>query len=87
MAKYKPGDQFTIEVEEIVHEDRFGDAVYSISNIDRRMTEEDLDVLIYAMVRTSKITKKEVAYNLGYADGVVAENERIRNVLFPFEEE
>lgn len=86
MAKYKPGDKFEIKIEEVVYEDKeTGDTLYEIANVGHRFWDEDLDVLISAMAKEKRITKKDVEYNIGYADGVVAENERIRSLLFPFE--
>lgn len=37
----------------------------------------------WSIVRQKKkgLQKKDVEYNIGYADGVVAENERIRSLL------
>lgn len=86
MAKYKPGDKFEIKIEKVVYEDD-GDALYEIANVGKRFWDEDLDILIDAMAKEKGITKKDVEYNIGYADGVVAENKRIRSLLFPFEEE
>lgn len=80
MAKYKPGDKFVIEIEEIVYEDD-GDALYQIANVNKCFWDEDLDILIDAMAKEKRITKKDIEYNIGYADGVVAENERIRSLL------
>lgn len=84
MAKYKPGDKFEIKIEEVVYEDD-GDVLYQIANVGKRFWDEDLDILIDAMAKEKRITKKDIEYNIGYADGVVAENERIRSLLFPFE--
>lgn len=80
MAKYKPGDKFEIKIEEVVYEDD-RDALYQIANVNKRFWDEDLDVLIDAMAKEKRITKKDIEYNIGYADGVVAENERIRSLL------
>lgn len=80
MAKYKPGDKFEIKIEEVVYEDD-GDALYQIANVNKRFWDEDLDILIDAMAKEKRITKKDIEYNIGYADGVVAENERIRSLL------
>ena len=80
MAKYKPGDKFEIKIEEVVYEDD-GDTLYQIANVNKRFWDEDLDILIDAMAKEKRITKKDVEYNIGYADGVVAENERIRSLL------
>lgn len=80
MAKYKPGDKFEIKIEEVVYEDD-GDALYQIANVGKRFWDEDLDILIDAMAKEKRITKKDIEYNIGYADGVVAENERIRSLL------
>lgn len=80
MAKYKPGDKFEIEIEEVVYEDD-GDTLYQIANVYKRFWDEDLDILIDAMAKEKRITKKDIEYNIGYADGVVAENERIRSLL------
>lgn len=84
MAKYKPGDKFEIKIEEVVYEDD-EDALYEIAGVSKRFWDEDLDMLIDAMAKEKRITKKDIEYNIGYADGVVAENERIRSLLFPFE--
>lgn len=84
MAKYKAGDKFEIKIEEVVYEDD-GDVLYQIANVGKRFWDEDLDILIDAMAKEKRITKKDIEYNIGYADGVVAENERIRSLLFPFE--
>lgn len=80
MAKYKPGDKFEIKIEEVVYED-YGDALYQIANVGHRFWDEDLDILMDAMAKEKRITKKDIEYNIGYADGVVAENERIRSLL------
>ena len=80
MAKYKPGDKFEIRIEEVVYEDD-GDTLYQIANVNKRFWDEDLDILIDAMAKEKRITKKDIEYNIGYADGVVAENERIRSLL------
>lgn len=80
MAKYKPGDKFEIKIEEVVYEDD-GDTLYQIANVNKRFWDEDLDILIDAMAKEKRITKKDIEYNIGYADGVVAENERIRSLL------
>lgn len=80
MAKYKPGDKFEIKIEKVVYEDD-GDALYQIANVGKRFWDEDLDILIDAMAKEKRITKKDIEYNIGYADGVVAENERIRSLL------
>lgn len=78
MTKYEPGDKFIIEIEE-----DFGDGNYSIDlneNSFLTLSEHQLDAL-------KSITRDSFDYDIGYADGVAAENERIRNVLFPFEED
>lgn len=80
MAKYKPGDKFEIKIEEVVYEDD-GDTLYQIANVNKRFWDEDLDILIDAMAKEKRITKKDIEYNIGYADGVMAENERIRSLL------
>lgn len=80
MAKYKPGDKFEIKIEEVVYEDD-GDALYQIANVNKRFWDEDLDILIDAMAKERGVTNKSLEYNIGYAEGVVAENERIRSLL------
>ena len=80
MTKYKPGDKFVIEIDEVL------EGVYDIpyvintgENLYLMLVEEQLDNL-------RCIAHDDTNYNLGYIDGVKAENERIRDLLFPFEE-
>lgn len=80
MTKYKPGDKFVIEIDEVL------EGVYDIpyvintgENSYLMLAEEQLDNL-------RCIAHDDTNYNLGYIDGVKAENERIRDLLFPFEE-
>lgn len=81
MTKYKPGDKFVIEIDEVL------EGVYDIpyvintgENSHLMLAEEQLDNL-------RCIAHDDTNYNLGYIDGVKAENERIRDLLFPFEED
>lgn len=81
MTKYKPGDKFVIEIDEVL--EGVYDTPYVINtgeNLYLMLTEEQLDNL-------RCIAHDDTNYNLGYIDGVKAENERIRDLLFPFEED
>ena len=83
MAKYKPGVKFVIEIDEILEGEYAYDTPYMINtgeNSYLMLTEEYLDSL-------KCIAHDDTNYNLGYIDGVKAENERIRDLLFPFEED
>lgn len=81
MTKYKPGDKFVIEIDEVLEGEYEYDTPYVINteNLYLVLAEEQLDNLRY-------IAHDDTNYNLGYIDGVKAENERIRDLLFPFEE-
>lgn len=80
MTKYKPGDKFVIEIDEVL--EGVYDIPYVINTGENSylvLAEEQLDNL-------RCIAHDDTNYNLGYIDGVKAENERIRDLLFPFEE-
>lgn len=81
MTKYKPGDKFVIEIDEVVEDE--DSTLYVINtgeNSYLELTEEQLNNL-------RCIAHDDTNYNLGYIDGVKAENERMRDLLFPFEED
>lgn len=81
MTKYKPGDKFVIEIDEVL--EGVYDIPYVINTGENSylvLAEEQLDNL-------RCIAHDDTNYNLGYIDGVKAENERIRDLLFPFEED
>ena len=82
MTKYKPGDKFVIEIDEVLEGEYEYDTPYVINteNLYLLLAEEQLDNL-------RCIAHDDTNYNLGYIDGVKAENERIRDLLFPFEED
>ena len=82
MTKYKPGDKFVIEIDEVLEGEYEYDTPYVINteNLYLVLAEEQLDHL-------RCIAHDDTNYNLGYIDGVKAENERIRDLLFPFEED
>lgn len=81
MTKYKPGDKFVIEIDEVLEGEYEYDTTYVINteNLYLLLAEEQFDNL-------RCIAHDDTNYNLGYIDGVKAENERIRDLLFPFEE-
>lgn len=81
MTKYKPGDKFVIEIDEVL--EGVYDIPYVINTGENSylvLAEEQLDNL-------RCIAHDDTNYNLGYIDGVKAENERIRDLLLPFEED
>lgn len=78
MTKYKPGDKFVVEIDEVVEDGYSPYIINAGENSYLMLTEEYLDSL-------KCIAHDDTNYNLGYIDGVKAENERMRDLLFPFE--
>lgn len=79
MTKYKPGDKFVIEIDEICEGEYAPYIINTGAYSYLVLAEEQLDNL-------RCIAHDDTNYNLGYIDGVKAENERIRDLLFPFED-
>lgn len=78
MEKYKPGDKFVIEINEVLNDSVY--LVYGKDGTPFTFSENDLNSL-------KKGNLGSVDYNIGYADGIRAEYVRLRNVLFPPDED
>ena len=78
MAKYKVGDKFVIEIDNILNNSVY--LVYGKDGTPFTFSENDLNSL-------KKGNLGSIDYNIGYADGIRAEYVRLRNVLFPLEED
>ena len=78
MAKYEPGDKFVIEIDNVISDSVY--IVYGKDGTPFTFSENELDSL-------KKGNLGSIDYNIGYTDGIRAEYARLRNVLFPSEED